>query len=220
MSFEELARRLTPSCYPYPRGGNDAKSDNDLARHGPDGQLSGCRHTTSKGVAVHRILRMLPIGSMVLVSAFAFAGLATAADPPSGNPQPAGAAGTAGQPVKPQPVNSTACTPANNNGYQLCSSDKGALQLVATASGESFYRLSLTGLRELRHNGAVVYRSDEQHLEYDLTNKAGAPQTQEFVRTGAVIVTGSETCTYDDRAVFADRQLRRDVSNLTCGPSE
>ena len=164
---------------------------------------------------MHRIVRILPLASVVLASAFAFAGLATA-DPPSNSPQPAGAADSR---AKPQPVNSTACTPANN-GYQLCSSDKGALQFVDTPGGASFSRLSLTGLRELRHNGAVVYRSDEQHLEYDLTAKSGSPQTQEFVRAGAVIVTGTETCTYDDRAVFANKQLHRDVSNLACGPSE
>src|SRR3712207_3440949 len=108
--------------------------------------------------------------SVALVGAFAFAGLATA-DPPPSSPEPAGAADPR---AKPQPVNSTACTPANN-GYQLCSSDKGALQFVDTPGGASFYRLSLTGLRELRHNGTVVYRSDEQHLEYDLTAKSGAP---------------------------------------------
>jgi hypothetical protein len=171
---------------------------------------------------VHRIVRMLPIGTMVLVSAFTFAGLATAADPPSASPPPAGTAGTAGMagtPAKPQPVNSAACTPATT-GYQLCSSDKGALQFVDTPGGTSFYRLSLTGSRELRHKGTVVYRSDEQHVEYDLPSQSGAPQTQEFVRAGAVIVTGTETCTYDDRAVFTNNQLHRDLSNLACGPSQ
>jgi len=158
---------------------------------------------------VHRINRVLPIGSIVLVSAFAFTGLATAADPPSGSPPPAAAPA-----AKPKPVNSVACTPATN-GYQLCSSDKGALQLVDTPGAPSFYRLSLTGFKELRHNGATVYRSEEQHLEYDLADKTG-----EFVRAGAAVVTGTETCTYDDRAVFANNQLHRDLSNLTCGPSQ
>jgi len=180
-------------------------------------------------VAVRRIVRPLPVAPVLLVSAFAFAGPATAADPPSGAPQAEGAvappsdiarpAGVAAPPVKTQEVNGTECTPTNKDGYQLCSSDKGEVQRFDTR-GAPLYRLSVTSSRELRRNGAVVYRSEEQHLDLDLTNKPGTPQAQEFLRAGAVLVTDTLTCTYDDRPVFTKNQLRRELSNLTCGPSQ
>src|SRR5689334_18633847 len=46
----------------------------------------------------------------------------------------------------------TECTPVNNDGYQVCSRDKGSLQLLEAPGGESFYELSLTYFLDLKRN--------------------------------------------------------------------
>ena len=61
----------------------------------------------------------------------------------------------------------------------------------------------MTLVRQLRHNGAVVYRGDEQHQELDLTRKAAGSATNELVRTGAAIVAGDRTCTFDESSAVA-----------------
>ena len=70
----------------------------------------------------------------------------------------------AAQPPGPQGFDNTACTPVNAAGYQLCTSEKGTAQQVVPPAGAPFYTLSLTGTRELKHNGALLHRSEEQHL--------------------------------------------------------
>src|SRR5689334_19861503 len=75
-----------------------------------------------EGPAVYRIVRLLPILAVALAGVLGFAGFAaTAAEPlvkaqpPTAIPRPA-----------PQHVDTTECTPVNNDGYQVCSRDKGS----------------------------------------------------------------------------------------------
>jgi parallel beta-helix repeat protein len=161
--------------------------------------------TQRKGFAVRRIVHPLFVGFVLIVGVLGFAGSAAA--------QP-----TAAPPAKPQPVNTTECTPVTADGYQLCSSEKGTLQLVPTPGAPPFYRLSLTYVRELHHNGTVAYRGDEQHGDFDFTKTSAGPPANQFVRTGAVLVTPSVTCTYDDSSVVTGNALHRQLSNLACTP--
>ena len=82
------------------------------------------------------------------------------------------------------------------------------------ADRRAVYTVSLTGTRELKHNGALLHRSEEQHLDLDLTRTSGGSQG-EAARAG-VVVAGDVTCTFDDGAAFVDNQVRRTVSNLAC----
>ena len=148
---------------------------------------------------MRRIVRLSSVVLIVLATALGFASLA-AAQPPS----------------KPQPVNTAECTPAGNDGYQLCSSDKSTLQSVETPGGPPSYRLSVTLVRELKHNGALLYRTDEQHIELDLSKKGNSYTS---IRAGAAIVAGSATCTFDDSSVVVNNALRRELSNLACAPA-
>jgi hypothetical protein len=154
---------------------------------------------------VRHIVRPPSALSILLASALGFAGLAVAAQPAAADP-----------PSRPQPVATSECTPVTADGYQLCSSDKGTLELVRTPGGAPFYRLGLTTVRDLRHNGALAYRTDEQHSEVDLTKKPGGSATQEFVRAGAVIVGNGVTCTFDESSTVTNDQLRRALANLSC----
>jgi parallel beta-helix repeat protein len=145
---------------------------------------------------VRRIVRISSVVLIALAVALEFAGLA-AAQPPS----------------KPQPVNTKECTPGSSDGYQLCSSDKGTLQFVEAPGGPPSYRLSVTLVRELKHNGELLYRTDEQHIELDLSKKGNS---YTFVRAGAAIIAGSATCTFDDSSAVVNNALRRELSNLAC----
>ena len=160
----------------------------------PDGKLS----------VVRRVVRLLSVALLVSANALGSAAFA----------QPAGA-----EPAKAQPVSTSECTAVTPDGYQLCSTDKGALQVVQAPGGASFYRLSLTFVRELRRNGTLVYRSDEQHADLDMNQKPGGSPANELVRAGTAIVAGSATCTFDDRSVVTNNTLHRDVSNLACTPA-
>jgi parallel beta-helix repeat protein len=120
----------------------------------------------------------------------------------------------AAQPPGPQGFDNTACTPVNAAGYQLCTSEKGTAQQVVPPAGAPFYTLSLTGTRELKHNGALLHRSEEQHLDLDLTRRSAGSQG-EASRAG-VVVAGDVTCTFDDSAAVVDNGVRRTVSNLAC----
>jgi parallel beta-helix repeat protein len=120
----------------------------------------------------------------------------------------------AAQPPGPQGFDNTGCTPVNAAGYQLCTSEKGTAQQVVPPGGAPFYTLSLTGTRELKHNGVLLHRSEEQHLDLDLTRRSGSSQG-EASRAG-VVVAGDVTCTFDDGATFVNNQVRRTVSNLAC----
>jgi parallel beta-helix repeat protein len=120
----------------------------------------------------------------------------------------------AAQPPGPQGFDNTACTPVNAAGYQLCTSEKGTAQQVVPPAGAPFYTLSLTGTRELKLNGTLLHRSEEQHLDLDLTRRSAGSQG-EASRAG-VVVAGDVTCTFDDSAAFVNNQVRRTVSNLAC----
>jgi hypothetical protein len=120
----------------------------------------------------------------------------------------------AAQPPGPQGFDNTACTPVNAAGYQLCTSEKGTAQQVVPPAGAPFYTLSLTGTRELKLNGTLLHRSEEQHLDLDLTRRSAGSQG-EASRAG-IVVAGDVTCTFDDGAAFVNNQVRRTVSNLAC----
>jgi parallel beta-helix repeat protein len=165
---------------------------------------------------VRHVIRPLAIASVLLAAALGAAGPA-AAQPPA-TPQTPAQPPTAPQagaqpPATPHPVATTECSPVNAAGYQLCSTDQGTVRLVPTPGVQPFTRLDLTFVRELRHNGAVAYRGEEQHLELD--TKPGA---QDVVRAGAVIVGGGVTCTYDDSSTVTGNTVHRQLSNLACTP--
>jgi hypothetical protein len=155
---------------------------------------------------VRHVIRPLALASVLLAAALGAAGPA-AAQPPA-TPQAA-----AQPPAIPHPVATTECTPVNAAGYQLCSTDKGAVRLIPTPGAQPFTRLDLTFVRELRLKGAVAFRGEEQHLELD--TKPGA---QDVVRAGAVIVGGGVTCTYDDSSTVTGSTVHRQLSNLACTP--
>jgi parallel beta-helix repeat protein len=150
---------------------------------------------------MRRIPHVLSVAGVVLVTALGLAGTADA--------QPSA-------PAPPQQVSTTECTPVNAAGFQLCSSDKGTLRLIVTPGAPPFSRLDLTSARELRQNGKVIYTPEEQHLERDLTKKPSG--AQDFVRTGAVVIGGGQTCTYDESSSVVGTQVRLTLSNLACAP--
>ena len=165
---------------------------------------------------MRHVIRPLAVASLLLAAALGTTGPA-AAQPPT-TPQPAAQPPTSPQaavppPATPHSVATTECTPVNAAGYQLCSTDKGTVRLVPTPGAQPFTRLDLTFVRELRHNGAVAYRGEEQHLELD--TKPGA---QDVVRAGAVLVGGGVTCTYDDSSTVTGNTVQRQLSNLACTP--
>jgi hypothetical protein len=96
--------------------------------------------------------RILSVVAILVASSFAFPGIAAAA-----------------QPAAPRPVTTAECSPVSSGGDQLCSTGSGTVRLVETPGAASFQRLELTLVRELRQAGKVVFRSDEQHQELDLT---------------------------------------------------
>jgi hypothetical protein len=84
----------------------------------------------------------------------------------------AGGLGSPGLAAAQPPVfDITGCTPVNAAGYQLCTSGKGTVQQLVPPGGTPFYRLSLTTVPDLKHNGTLLQRGEEQHLEMDLTQK-------------------------------------------------
>ena len=145
-----------------------------------------------------RVARLPFVVSAVLVSTLGLAQSAAAQPPP----------------LRAQPVDIAACTPVTKDGYQLCSSGKGVLQVVPDAGGAPSVRLGLTSVRELRRNGASVYRGEEQHVDIDLARRPG-----ELVRPGEVLVAGDQTCTFDESATVTGTAVRRAVSNLACAPT-
>jgi parallel beta-helix repeat protein len=148
---------------------------------------------------VGRNARLFSAAVVSLTTLLAFPGAATAAPPTS------------------LPLTTADCSPANKDGDQLCSSGKGTAQFVDAPGAGSSVRLELTLVRELRHNGAVVFRSDEQHQELDLTRKsAGTTTTNDLVRTGAALIAGDRTCTFDETSAVVGTALRHQVSNLSC----
>src|SRR5690242_6977228 len=155
---------------------------------------------------MRHVIRPLAIASVLLAAALGAAGPAVA-QPPTAPP-------AAAQPTAtPHPVATTECTPVNAAGYQLCSTDKGMVRVVPTPGSQPFTRIDLTFVRELRHNGAVAYRAEEQHLELDTK-----PGGQDVARPGAVFVGGGVTCTYDDSTTIAGDTVHRQLSNLACTP--
>jgi parallel beta-helix repeat protein len=140
--------------------------------------------------------RILSVVVILLASWLALPGLAAAA-----------------QPAAPRPVTTTECSPVSAGGDQLCSTGSGTVQLVETPGAAPVQQLELTLVRELRQAGKVVFRSDEQRQELDLTRANG------FVRKGAAIVAGDRTCTFDESTVLTGNTVRRQVTNLACAPT-
>ena len=103
--------------------------------------------------------------------------------------------------------------PVSSGGDQLCSTGSGTVRLVETPGAAPFQRLELTLVRELRKAGKVVFRSDEQRQELDLT------KANSFTRTAAALVAGDRTCTFDESTVLTGNTVRRQVSNLVCAPT-
>ena len=101
----------------------------------------------------------------------------------------------------------------SSGGDQLCSTGSGTVRLVETPGAAPFQRLELTLVRELRKAGKVVFRSDEQRQELDLT------KANSFTRTAAALVAGDRTCTFDESTVLTGNTVRRQVSNLVCAPT-
>ena len=153
---------------------------------------------------MRHVIHPVAIASILLAAALGAAGPAAAQPPatPQAGVQP---------PATPHPVATTECTPVNAAGYQLCSTDKGSVRVMPTPGAQPFTRLDLTFVRELRLNGAVVYRGEEQHLELD--TKPGA---QDVVRAGAALVGGGVTCTYDDSSTITGNTVHRQLANLAC----
>jgi parallel beta-helix repeat protein len=144
--------------------------------------------------------RILSVVAILVTSSFAFPGLAAAAQP-------------AAQPAAPRPVTTAECSPVSSGGDQLCSTGSGTVRLVETPGAAPFQRLELTLVRELRKAGKVVFRSDEQRQELDLT------KANSFTRTAAALVAGDRTCTFDESTVLTGNTVRRQVSNLVCAPT-
>lgn len=117
--------------------------------------------------------------------------------------------------IPPVTLTATPCSPADAAGNQLCSSDKGVLEVVPGPAGAPAVRLGLTSVRELRRGGAVVARGEEQHADLDLTG-SGAAARLAVARTGLVFATDTVRCTYDDRTSVTGRALQRGLSDLTC----
>ena len=140
--------------------------------------------------------RILSVVAILVASSFAFPGLAAAA-----------------QPAAPRPVTTAECSPVSSGGDQLCSTGSGTVRLVETPGAAPFQRLELTLVRELRQAGKVVFRSDEQRQELDLT------KANSFTRTAAALVAGDRTCTFDESTVLTGNTVRRQVSNLVCAPT-
>ena len=146
---------------------------------------------------MRRIIRLLSVLLVTLAGGLGSPGLAAA--------QPPGA----------RAFDVTGCTPVNAAGYQLCASGKATVQQVVPPGGTPFFRLSLTSVPDLKRNGTLLQRGEEQHLETDLTQKSAGSQGA-FSRAGSVVVTGDVTCTYNDSSALANNGVRRDLSNLAC----
>jgi parallel beta-helix repeat protein len=165
----------------------------DNSGNGTKSKDDPTRSVLQGGIAVGRILSVVLI---LLASGFAFPGLAAAA-----------------QPAAPRPVTTAECSPVSSSGDQLCSTGSGTVRLVATPGAAPFQRLELTLVRELRQAGKVVFRSEEQRQELDLT------KANSFTRTAAALVAGDRTCTFDESTVLTGNTVRRQVSNLVCAPT-
>ena len=146
---------------------------------------------------MRRIIRLLSVLLVILAGGLGAPGLAAA--------QPPGA----------QAFDVTGCTPVNAAGYQLCASGKGTVQRIVPPGGTPFFRLSLTSVPDLKRNGTLLQRGEEQHLEMDLTQKSAGSQGA-FSRAGSVVVAGDVTCTYNDSSALANNGVTRDLSNLAC----
>ncbi|HEX8518950.1 MAG TPA: right-handed parallel beta-helix repeat-containing protein [Pseudonocardia sp.] len=129
-------------------------------------------------------------------------GTAAAAQPPS---VPA---------IPPVAFAAAACSAPDGAGNQLCSSDRGVLEVVPGPGGAPAARLGLTTVRELRRGGAVVARGEEQRSDHDLIGTGAAELA--LSRSGQVFATDAVRCTYDDRTAVAGRALQRGLSNLAC----
>jgi hypothetical protein len=165
----------------------------DKSGNGTRSKDDPTRSVLPGGIAVGRILSVVAI---LVASCFALPGLAAAA-----------------QPAAPRPVTTAECSPVSSGGDQLCSKGSGTVRLVETPGPAPIQQLELTLVRELRQAGKVVFRSDEQHQELDLT------KANSFARTAAALVAGDRTCTFDESTVLAGNTVRRQVSNLVCAPT-
>ena len=101
----------------------------------------------------------------------------------------------------------------SSGGDQLCSTGSGTVRLVETPGAAPFQRLELTLVRELRKAGKVVFRSDEQRQELDLT------KANRFTRTAAALVAGDRTCTFDESTVLTGQHGAASGVDLVCAPT-
>ena len=146
---------------------------------------------------MRRIIRLLSVLLVILAGGLGSPGLAAA------------------QPPGMQAFDVAGCTPVNAAGYQLCTSGKGTVQRIVPQGGTPFSRLSLTTVADLKRNGTLLQRGEEQHLEMDLTQKSAGSQGA-FSRAGSVVVAGDVTCTYDESSALTNNGVTRDLSNLAC----
>ena len=146
---------------------------------------------------MRRIIRLLSVLLVTLAGGLGAPGLAAA------------------QPPGTQAFDVAGCTPVNAAGYQLCGSGKGTVQRIVPPGGTPFSRLSLTTVADLKRNGTLLQRGEEQHLEMDLTRKSAGSQGA-FSRAGSVVVAGDVTCTYDDSSALTNNGVTRNLSNLAC----